>query len=69
MMGARVLTAAGKVLAGLGDLLLPGVCEACASAEVATGRLCEACNLKLLSLVSLRYCPRCGSTLGPNMGA
>jgi len=55
------------VLTGLADLFLPDVCSGCGSADVSTGGLCEACNVKLLSLVSLPYCPHCGSTLGPNV--
>jgi len=54
-------------LAGLADLFLPAVCASCGAAEVSTGGLCDACNVGLLSLVSLRYCPRCGATIGPNL--
>jgi len=49
----------------LGDLVLPRACAACESPDVSTGRLCASCNIRLLSLVSLSYCPRCGTTVGP----
>ena len=55
--------------AGLLDLLLPGLCPACNRADVHSGGLCDECNLKLLSLVALPYCLRCGSTLGLNLPA
>jgi len=53
--------------AGLADLFLPSVCAACGADDVAEAGLCAACNVKLLSLVSLPYCPRCGATVGPNI--
>lgn len=31
------------------------------------GGLCTGCNVRLLSLASLPYCPRCGATIGPNL--
>jgi ComF family protein len=51
----------------LGDLVLPRACAACESPNVSTGRLCASCNIRLLSLVSLSYCPRCGTTVGPHI--
>ncbi len=54
---------------GLADLLLPDVCAACGADDVAAEGLCAACNVRLLSLVSLSHCPRCGATLGPNIPA
>ncbi|MDP6543606.1 MAG: ComF family protein [Phycisphaerae bacterium] len=51
----------------LGDLVLPRACAACESPDVSAGRLCESCNIRLLSLVSLSYCPRCGTTVGPHI--
>ena len=49
------------------DLLLPEVCLACGAGETSAAGLCRDCNVHLLSLVSLRYCPRCGATIGPNI--
>lgn len=64
----RNATGAGRtILTGLVDLLLPNVCPGCRGAAVEKGGLCEACSVKLLSLVALPYCPRCGATLGPNV--
>jgi len=55
------------VTGGLSDLLLPQVCLTCGRDKVAEDGMCAACGRELLSLVSLPYCPRCGSTLGPNI--
>jgi ComF family protein len=57
----------GELARGLADLALPGVCAACGAAEIAAEGLCTDCNVKLLALVSLPYCPRCGTTVGPNI--
>lgn len=54
-------------LRGIGDLLLPESCAACANPNVSADGLCEDCNMRLLGLVALPYCPRCGATLGPNV--
>ena len=53
--------------AGLADLLLPDVCGSCRSAPVSADGLCSDCSVRLLALVSLPYCPRCGATLGVNI--
>ncbi len=55
------------VAGGLADLLLPRVCAACGANRIADEHLCEDCSRELLTLVSLPYCPRCGSTIGPNI--
>lgn len=68
MRVARNILQAGRTVAsGLGDLILPRTCLACGSDAPAAGGLCEQCNVELLSLVSLPSCPRCGTTLGPNI--
>ena len=54
-------------LSGASDLLLPACCAACGTPEGAADGLCSQCGLKLLSLVALPYCPRCGATVGPNI--
>ena len=64
-LAGAIRTCAG----GFADLLLPEVCAACGSQQVAADRLCDACSRELLSLVALPYCPRCGATLGPNIPA
>jgi len=51
----------------LGDLILPRACAACESQDISSGRLCASCNIRLLSLVALSYCPRCGTTVGPHL--
>lgn len=55
------------ITGGLADLLLPRVCAACGSKPIDHEHLCEDCGRELLMLVSLPYCPRCGSTVGPNI--
>jgi ComF family protein len=64
---AGLLGAARGLLRDLAGLLLPPVCPACRAAEISAEGLCDDCNTRLLALVSLRYCPRCGSTIGPNI--
>jgi len=69
-MIARVAGSLGVIRTGLGalmDLVLPTTCSACAADDVSNGGLCDACNVKLLSLAALQYCPRCGATVGPNI--
>ncbi len=67
MRMADLTTPLRTALAGLADLFLPDVCAACGGADVSSGALCTDCNVKLLSLVALPYCQRCGTTLGPNV--
>lgn len=62
-----IFITAGKGASGLLDLLLPRVCGACGSGDVAADGLCQSCARSLLTLVSLPYCPRCGTTVGPNV--
>ena len=63
-------TALVSVRAGAGallDLVWPTACSACDGDDVSARGLCDACNVKLLSLAALNYCPRCGATIGPNI--
>jgi len=60
-----ILRLAARAAGGLLDLVLPDVCAACHAAPADSLNLCEACSLRLLSLVSLPYCVRCGQTLAP----
>ena len=55
--------------AGAVDLLLPGTCMACRAEEATTENLCQACNLRLLALVALPYCRRCGAGLSGGLPA
>jgi len=64
---AAIWKAFCELTGGLADLALPGVCAACGAAEVAADGLCTGCNVRLLALVALPYCPRCGTTVGPNI--
>lgn len=61
------LAAARHFLTGLADLVLPDVCAACGGELAANEGLCESCTVELLSLAGLPCCPRCGSTIGPNI--
>ena len=62
-----IAAAMRTVLAGLGDLLLPNLCSGCQSGDVDHQGLCDECNLALLKLVALQYCPRCGNVPGPDI--
>ncbi len=65
--GKAVLRAVRALAEGVAGLWIPPVCPACRAAEISADGLCDDCNLRLLALVSLRYCPRCGATVGPNI--
>jgi len=67
MWHKAIRKACSELTGGLIDLALPAVCAACGTDDVAAEGLCTACNVKLLSLVSLPYCPRCGATIGPGI--
>ena len=62
--GGKMVRTAALCVRGAMDLLLPRVCLACGANDAAADGLCQPCNLKLLTLVAMPYCPRCGSTLG-----
>ena len=49
------------------DLVFPSVCSGCQAADAEADGLCDACRVKLLSLVALPYCLRCGQTRGPHV--
>ncbi len=68
-VSAKMLAAARMAGRGMVDLLLPAICPSCRQADISAAGLCDECNVKLLSLVALPYCPRCASTLGPNVPA
>lgn len=57
------------LIGGVAGLVWPDVCGACGERPREPGGLCSACNVELLGLVALPYCPRCGSTLGPGLPA
>lgn len=69
-MGSRmgaILVALRDLAGGLADLLLPAVCPGCQAHQADGTGLCSDCHVRLLSLVALPYCPRCGATVGPNI--
>ena len=65
--GPSAWRAVRTAAAGLADLLLPNVCAACRADDATAEGLCEDCSVRLLTLVALPYCMRCGGTLGPNV--
>lgn len=66
-----ILSAAGRsarwLSRGLLDLVLPTVCPGCSARTAGGDAFCEPCAADLLQYVSMPYCPRCGSTIGPNL--
>jgi len=68
-IGRTIIVAAGSVLRGAADLLLPSVCLACGQADAVIDGLCESCARKLLDLVARPYCARCGSSLSAGASA
>lgn len=58
---------ARRAAGGILDLVLPDVCAACHGADAGEFGLCQACNLRLLELVALPYCIRCGASLPAGM--
>jgi ComF family protein len=63
----RSLIAVRKFAGAAFDLVLPGVCLGCGQAPALHKGLCQACNERLLAVVALPYCPRCGATVGPGL--
>jgi len=66
---AAIAGLARRAAGGILDLVLPDVCAACHAADAGEFGLCQGCNLRLLELVVLPYCIRCGASLGPNVPA
>lgn len=64
---AEIGRAARTAASGLLELLLANTCAGCGETDATASGLCDACNERLLSLVALPYCPRCGTTVGPNI--
>lgn len=63
-----MIVAVARRLAGsIAELVLPGVCVACRAEPAERGGLGESCRKRLLSLLALPACPRCGATIGPNV--
>jgi len=63
--GRHVLSTAGDILRATAELLWPPTCACCGTNEPTREGLCEACGREMLSLASLAYCRRCGTTAGP----
>jgi len=66
-LSRTIIESVRSIAGGLLDLAIPDICPACRAMPPAAAGLCEKCNLSLLKLVSLPYCPRCGTTLGANI--
>lgn len=64
---AAILSGTRALLDGAAGLWVPPVCPACEAEEIAADGLCRECSLRLMALVAMRYCPRCGATVGPNI--
>ncbi len=50
-------------------LLWPDACVGCGCGDEVRGGFCANCSRELLSLTALRYCPRCGTTVGAGINA
>jgi competence protein ComFC len=61
------VTHLGDILRGVGELVFPPACLACDADTDGRDTLCDACHKDLLELAALPYCPRCGSSIGPNV--
>jgi len=60
---------AGEFLVSVARLLWPDTCVACGTNDRTNQGFCEDCGRQLLSVAALEACPRCGSTVGPGLGA
>ncbi|HUU22977.1 MAG TPA: phosphoribosyltransferase family protein [Phycisphaerae bacterium] len=60
---------ARRILMPFARLVWPDACVACGTCEPTQEGFCQRCSRDLLSLASLRWCRRCGSTVGAGLKA
>jgi len=62
-----MMSPALDILSAVARLVWPATCGACGTHAPTHDGLCATCAADLLHLASLRYCCRCGATLGPGL--
>lgn len=66
-LGRRIGRGLRKAAGAVDSLVYPSSCTACLRRPIDRNHLCTPCQVELLRLVSLPFCPRCGQTVGPNV--
>ncbi len=67
MTRGAIVGALRNTASAIADLFLPELCCVCGTSDRASGGLCEDCSVEVLRLVAIKYCPRCGASLGENL--
>lgn len=64
-----MLTVSTHILRSIFHLVFPATCAGCGDSDDIYEGFCRCCNRELLRLAVLKYCPRCGATVGPGLQA